>query len=170
MGNLYVFHVFRLCVLLGEGRDILQFHILSESPLQQSARAWPTSGNPSTQRARAFSNTAWDNTAAARVTKHNSERLGRPSPAFGDRFCVCARTLLHSNIDGIGEGRKVRRTRGMGGMDEKAAAASAFRLLSPLIIWTFEKPEPTGTWLERTGTSNLLCLRVCVCVREEYKG
>lgn len=47
----------------------------------------------------------------------------------------CVHTPLHSNIDGIGEGRKVRRTRGMGGMDEKAAAAaSAFRLLSPLII------------------------------------
>jgi len=45
--------------------------------------------------------------------------------------------FLHSNTDGIGKGRGVRRTRGMGGMDEKEAAAAAeraFRFRSPLII------------------------------------
>lgn len=169
LGNLYVFHVFRLCVLLGGGRDILQFHILSGSPLQQNARAWPTSGNPSTQRARAFSNTAWDNTAAARVTKHNSERLWRPSPAFGDCFCVrvclcvCVRTLLHSNIDGIGEGRKVRRTRGDGRNGWEGSGGSE-RLqtsepINHLNIW--EAPANRDLAGENR-TSNLLFLHVCV--------
>lgn len=145
----------------GGGIHILQFHILSGRPLQQSTRARPNSGNPSARRARAFPNTGPDNTAAAWVTKHNSERPGTTLTSIWRLIllCVCVMLAPALKLRWVWGGGGWRRMRGKGGWDEEAT--SAFRLLSPLIIWTFEKPEPTGTWLERTGTSNLLC--VCVC-------